>query len=83
MCCLITEQEVAADLDNKHKHGRTDLNQQQHRRAPRFFAVTKDPERPEQGRKRKTRHSNNPPVENHVGWIMDIREHRPRTSSVG
>ncbi|CAG2067107.1 unnamed protein product, partial [Timema podura] len=34
-------------------------------------------------RKRKTRHSSNPPVENHVGWIMDVREHRPRTSSVG
>ncbi|KAG8280952.1 La ribonucleoprotein domain member 1B [Homalodisca vitripennis] len=54
-----------------------------HRKAPRFYAVMKDPERPEQGRKRKTKHSSNPPVEHHVGWIMDIREHRPRTSSVG
>lgn len=50
---------------------------------PRFYAVFKDPDRPSQGLKRKTRHSSNPPVEHHVGWIMDVREHRPRTSSVG
>ncbi|TRY73192.1 hypothetical protein TCAL_00942 [Tigriopus californicus] len=25
--------------------------------------------------KRKTRHSRNPPVENHVGWILDSRDH--------
>ncbi|XP_066909576.1 la-related protein 1B [Halyomorpha halys] len=51
--------------------------------TPRFYAVVKDPERPEKGFKRKTRHSQNPPVEHHVGWIMDVREHRPRTSSTG
>lgn len=39
-----------------------------------------DPHTP---RKRKTRHSNNPPVEQHVGWIMDVREHRIRTTSTG
>lgn len=54
-----------------------------HRRA-RFFAVSKeefvDPRTP---RKRKTRHLYNPPVENHVGWVMDTVEHRPRTSSFG
>lgn len=53
-------------------------------KGPRFYAVTKDecldPRTP---RKRKTRHSNNPPVEHHVGWIMDVKEHRPRTSSAG
>ncbi|XP_044741476.1 la-related protein 1B isoform X2 [Chrysoperla carnea] len=51
--------------------------------APRFYAVTKDegPD-PRTPRKRKTRHSNNPPVERHVGWIMDSREHRPRTTSM-
>ena len=35
-------------------------------------------------RKRKTRHSQNPPVESHVGWVMDSKEHRPsrhRTTS--
>lgn len=31
-------------------------------------------------RKKKTRHSSNPPVESHVGWIMDAREHRPSRS---
>lgn len=35
------------------------------------------------GRKRKTRHSLDPPMEHHVGWIMDSREHRPRTHSLG
>jgi hypothetical protein len=55
-----------------------------HRRASRFYAVTKDGHPPDTStlRKRKTRHTNNPPVESHVGWIMDVREHRPRTSSV-
>lgn len=40
----------------------------------RFFAVNKeefiDPRTP---RKRKTRHSNNPPVECHVGWVSSLR----------
>ncbi|XP_069680405.1 la-related protein 1B isoform X2 [Periplaneta americana] len=55
-----------------------------HRRASRFYAVTKEGHPPDTStlRKRKTRHTNNPPVESHVGWIMDVREHRPRTSSV-
>ncbi|XP_044764645.1 la-related protein 1B isoform X2 [Coccinella septempunctata] len=53
--------------------------------VPRFFPVIKnesgpDPHTP---RKRKTRHSSNPPVEHHVGWIMDVKEHRNRTTSVG
>lgn len=50
----------------------------------RFFAANKeefvDPRTP---RKRKTRHSSNPPIEGHVGWVMDYVEHRPRTSSMG
>lgn len=54
-----------------------------HRRA-RFYAAPRsemiDPRTP---RKRKTRHSSNPPVEFHVGWVMDTVEHRPRTSSMG
>ncbi|XP_078494265.1 la-related protein 1 isoform X2 [Ciona intestinalis] len=49
--------------------------------APRFYPVTKentapDPKTP---RKRKTRHSSHPPEEHHVGWVMDIREHRSRS----
>lgn len=53
--------------------------------AHRFFAVVKDEAAvdPRTPRKRKTRHSSNPPVEHHVGWIMDVREHRPRTYSTG
>jgi len=53
--------------------------------APRFFAVVKDGPSvdPRTPRKRKTRHSNNPPVEHHIGWIMDVREHHPRTYSTG
>ena len=54
-----------------------------HRRA-RFYAVNKDePIDPRTPRKRKTKHSNNPPVEYHIGWVMDSVEHRPRTSSMG
>lgn len=58
---------------------------EERRGAPRFFAVVKDGPSvdPRTPRKRKTRHSNNPPVEHHVGWIMDVREHRPRTYSTG
>lgn len=54
-----------------------------HRKA-RFYAASKeefvDPRTP---RKRKTRHLYNPPVESHIGWVMDTVEHRPRTSSFG
>ncbi|KAG1971661.1 la-related protein 1B [Pimephales promelas] len=54
-------------------------------KTPRFYPVIKedsgnlDEKTP---RKRKTRHSSNPPLECHVGWVMDSREHRPRTSSI-
>jgi len=53
--------------------------------TPRFFAVVKDGPSvdPRTPRKRKTRHSNNPPVEHHIGWVMDVREHHPRTYSAG
>jgi len=51
--------------------------------AARFYPVTKDPvDHPEGERKRKTRHSSNPPVENHVGWIMDKRAGRERLPSL-
>ncbi|KAM4809128.1 la-related protein 1B isoform 2-T2 [Rhinophrynus dorsalis] len=53
-------------------------------KTPRFYPVVKeansvDVQTP---RKRKTRHSSNPPLAYHVGWVMDSKEHRPRTSSV-
>jgi hypothetical protein len=52
------------------------------REAARFYPVTKDPGAAEDSsalvvRKRKTRHSTNPPVEQHVGWIMDKKAHAP------
>jgi len=53
--------------------------------AARFYPVTKDPTELENDcmvRKRKTRHSNNPPMEEHVGWIMDKRAHRERLESL-
>lgn len=50
--------------------------------APRFYPVVKEG-KPDTPRKQKTRHSSNPPVEHHVGWVLDIREHRLRTASVG
>ncbi|XP_067618314.1 la-related protein 1 [Eurosta solidaginis] len=53
-------------------------------RRARFYAAPSshsiDPRTP---RKRKTRHSSNPPVEAHVGWLLDSVEHRPRTTSMG
>ncbi|XP_037869919.1 la-related protein 1 isoform X4 [Bombyx mori] len=55
------------------------------RRTARFYAASKDPHATDVicSRKHKTRYSLNPPVEHHVGWIMDVREHRPRTQSTG
>src|SRR5262249_43550933 len=43
----------------------------------RFYAVSKPakPLDPRSPRKQKTRHSENPPVELPVGWVMDSREH--------
>ncbi|KAL5012494.1 hypothetical protein ScPMuIL_011045, partial [Solemya velum] len=49
----------------------------------RFYPVVKDsmrPPDPQTPRKRKTKYSTNPPVEGHVGWIMDSKEHRPSRS---
>jgi la-related protein 1 len=68
-------------LDEKELNNRLTLS---HGKRTKFFAVNKtDPIDPRTPRKRKTRHSLNPPVEGHVGWVLDSVEHRPRTSSVG
>ena len=60
------------------------LNSTTKSRRARFYAApnnhTLDLRTP---RKRKTRHSSNPPVEAHVGWLLDTVEHRPRTTSMG
>ncbi|XP_071536702.1 uncharacterized protein larp isoform X2 [Panulirus ornatus] len=54
------------------------------RKAARFFPVVKEKANVDQRtpRKKKTRHSQNPPVESHVGWVMDSKEHKPRTGSI-
>lgn len=68
-------------FDEKELNQRLQLS---HGKRTKFFAVNKmDPIDPRTPRKRKTRHSLNPPVEGHVGWVLDSVEHRPRTSSVG
>ncbi|TMW44132.1 hypothetical protein DOY81_010788, partial [Sarcophaga bullata] len=69
------------DLNNTMN---TTLNSTTKSRRARFYAApnnhTLDLRTP---RKRKTRHSSNPPVEAHVGWLLDTVEHRPRTTSMG
>lgn len=68
-------------VDDKSQELNTSMN---HGKKTKFFAVNKDePIDPRTPRKRKTRHSLNPPVEGHVGWVLDSVEHRPRTSSMG
>ncbi|XP_066089402.1 la-related protein 1B isoform X4 [Saccopteryx bilineata] len=54
------------------------------KKTPRFYPVVKEPKALDikSPRKRKTRHSTNPPLECHVGWVMDSRDHGPRASSV-
>ncbi|XP_048884287.1 la-related protein 1-like isoform X2 [Brienomyrus brachyistius] len=51
---------------------------------PRFYPVVKEgrPVDAKTPRKRKTRHSSNPPMECHVGWVMDSREHLSHTAAV-
>lgn len=52
------------------------------RKGPRFYPVIKEsgaPRDPQTPRKKKTRHSSNPPVESHVGWVMDRKEHKARS----
>ncbi|XP_028348082.1 la-related protein 1B isoform X6 [Physeter macrocephalus] len=57
---------------------------QDQNKTPRFYPVVKEPKAIDvkSPRKRKTRDSTNPPLECHVGWVMDSRDHGPRTSSV-
>lgn len=69
------------DTPGRREHGpRTPRHD---RKEPRFYPVTKDPGAPRDPttpRKKKTRHSSNPPLESHVGWVMDRKEHRvPRS----
>ncbi|XP_017295061.1 la-related protein 1B isoform X3 [Kryptolebias marmoratus] len=53
-------------------------------KTPRFYPVMKEsaPIDGQMPRKKKTRHSSNPPHEAHIGWVMDSREHRSRSASI-
>ncbi|KAH7645645.1 la-related protein 1-like protein [Dermatophagoides farinae] len=44
---------------------------------PRFYLAPEPHELLPAGtpRKQKTRHSSNPPIEPHVGWLLDVRDH--------
>ncbi|XP_037551105.1 la-related protein 1B isoform X2 [Nematolebias whitei] len=59
--------------------GRQDPN-----KTPRFYPVMKESATidGQMARKKKTRHSSNPPQEAHIGWVMDSREHRSRSASI-
>ncbi|XP_064481345.1 la-related protein 1B-like isoform X2 [Ornithodoros turicata] len=63
---------------------RTPRSRKDNKVAPRFYPVVKEgttqPIDQKTPRKQKTRHSSNPPVEHHVGWVLDIREHQPSRS---
>ncbi|CAN7939115.1 unnamed protein product, partial [Ixodes hexagonus] len=80
------EEEGAVEPDTPRStvsgSGRTPRSRKDNRVAPRFYPVVKEGSRPldqQTPRKQKTRHSSNPPVEHHVGWVLDIREHQPRS----
>lgn len=69
--------------------GKQTINSAEAEAKSRFYPVVKEA-RPAANNstllKRKTRHSTNPPVESHVGWVMDHRlaakrEHKTSTSS--
>merc|ERR1719341_237427 len=77
---LTSESGKSIDTPSKLRRG---SESRRGKESARFYPVTKDPvEQVEGERKRKTRHSSNPPVENHVGWIMDKRAGRDRLPSL-
>ncbi len=56
---------------------------ERHRNATRFYGVTNERLSQFRGNNYKIYYSHNQPTEHNVGWIMDYREHRPRTYSSG
>ena len=64
---------------------RSPIIRREHQRGeqmPRFYPVKpRRPIDPKSPRKQKTRHSENPPVEMPVGWVLDSVQHRTRTQS--
>ncbi|XP_052250264.1 la-related protein 1B-like isoform X5 [Dreissena polymorpha] len=67
----------------RRDHGSRTPRQRTDSEKVRFYPVTKDstkPPDPQTPRKAKTKHMSNPPVEGHVGWVMDYKEHKPQRS---
>lgn len=56
---------------------------EKHRSSTRFYGVTSERLSQVRGHDYKMFYTSNQPDEHSVGWIMDYREHRPRTYSSG
>ncbi|GAB6026010.1 hypothetical protein CHUAL_011973 [Chamberlinius hualienensis] len=77
------------DIDNSRdgqatpRTPRTPRGRRDNKVAPRFYPVIKE-EKPvdkRTPRKKKTRHSENPPIECPIGWFQGIKEQRVRNNS--
>jgi hypothetical protein len=82
--CVFGRQRFTQNIFFSHSHHHPHSVSRRGKKQPRFYPVTKEPGHYSQDepRKRKTRHSSNPPVEMHVGWIMDSRDHKDKDESV-
>lgn len=68
--------EVSREHPRHPKGSRTPRVRKDHIVAPRFYPVVKDGGSPED---EKNKHTQNIPIEHHIGWVMDSREHWPRS----
>ena len=60
------------------RHGSRTPKRKDVKVAPRFFPAFSKENVSDQGpKKRKTKYSQNPPVEQHVGWVMSNKEYLP------
>jgi len=73
---LPTNAPLVPGIDNVPRTPRTPHGGLVDRLVPRFYPVVKDAAKPDPQTpcKRKTRYSENPPVEGHVGWVIDAKE---------
>ncbi|KAJ7327761.1 La ribonucleoprotein domain member 1B [Desmophyllum pertusum] len=63
------------------RHGSRTPKRKDVKVAPRFFPAFSKENISDQGpKKRKTKYSQNPPVEQHVGWVMGTRDYPPPRS---
>ncbi|PFX22670.1 la-related protein 1B-like isoform X1 [Stylophora pistillata] len=65
----------------ENRHGSRTPKRKDVKVAPRFFPAFSKENLSDQGpKKRKTKYSQNPPVEQHVGWVMGSRDYPPPRS---